>query len=117
MAIVETRVKEGTGKAKQPKHSATFVDLERGGTQNQSGDSDLEDIGACKFYASVCLLVLWTILVGVGIVIFMKIPVWYAVGLTSFIAGMMSLVMIMVLSVRDDYIEKRMAAENDMAPN
>jgi len=46
----------------------------------------------------------------------MKISIWPAVGLTSFIASMIILIMIVVMSIRDRYIEKLMA-ENRGAPN
>ncbi|KAG2600956.1 hypothetical protein PVAP13_5KG560207 [Panicum virgatum] len=111
-AVVKTG---GTAKPKQPRQAAV-VDLESG-TQAQGGRVDLdEDIEIARVIASLCVLLLHCILVAAGITIFMKISIWPAVGLTSFIASMIILIMIVVMSIRDRYIEKLMA-ENRGAPN
>jgi hypothetical protein len=59
---------------------------------------------------------MFTIFVAAAVVIFTEIPIWPAVGLTSFIAGMMFMVALLVIAFRDDYIEKCML-ENGRAPN
>lgn len=59
---------------------------------------------------------MFTILVVVAVVIFTEILIWPAVGLTSFIAGMMFMVALLNIAFRDVYIEKCML-KNGRAPN
>lgn len=63
----------------------------------------------------MCSLALLMILVVSGVIIFMKISIWTAVGLTSSIAITIFLLMIMVWMMRQHYIERRMA-ENGGIP-